>query len=275
MWAKVIPAQLRQDQDGIWRGDPRSAVSYPDEGNALFLDIEERSFWFRHRNRCITAAVKRYRPSGPVVDVGAGNGFVARGLETAGFEVIAVEPGLSGARAARNRGIRRVICGTFEDIGFAPSSLPAVGLFDVLEHVRDDGRLLGMVSAALVPQGLVYLTVPAYQALFSSEDVAAGHFRRYTIRSLTDVVMRSGFQVEYGTYFFAPLPLPILLGRTLPSRLGIAQSKNAIAAESEHSGGGALRYGLEWALSLEARRIARGRYVPFGSSCLIVARKPA
>ena len=39
-------------------------LSYPEDGNARCLAIEDSSFWFRHRNRCIVAAVSRYRPAG-------------------------------------------------------------------------------------------------------------------------------------------------------------------------------------------------------------------
>lgn len=87
---------------------PISKISYPEGGLSRFVDVEQHSFWFRHRNRCIAAAVSHYPPQGAIVDVGAGTGFVGSGLRDAGFEVIAVEPHLDGALISRRRGLKHV-----------------------------------------------------------------------------------------------------------------------------------------------------------------------
>jgi hypothetical protein len=132
--SEFLPSSLQENKTGLWRCKTRSEISYPETGNARLLAVEDTSFWFQHRNRCIVSAVRCFPPGGPIIDVGAGNGFVARGLQDADFDVIAVEPGIDGVLAARQRGVECVICGTVQDVGFAKSSLPAVGLFDV--HLR-------------------------------------------------------------------------------------------------------------------------------------------
>jgi len=93
-----LTAALFLDEDGIWRGHGSAAVSYPADGNDECFQIEDASFWFAHRNRCIAAAAGRFPPAGPIVDVGGGNGFVSRGLIDAGFGAIVLEPGPAGAR---------------------------------------------------------------------------------------------------------------------------------------------------------------------------------
>ena len=87
------------DADGIWRTDCSAPVSYPADVNASCLAVEENSFWFCYRNRCIATAVATAFPVGEGVflDVGAGNGYVACGLMRAGYEVRAVEPSPAGA----------------------------------------------------------------------------------------------------------------------------------------------------------------------------------
>ena len=65
---------LRLDPDsGIWHASAGNQVSYPDDHNAACFLIENDSFWFSHRNRCITAAVRRFPPDGFILDVGGGN----------------------------------------------------------------------------------------------------------------------------------------------------------------------------------------------------------
>jgi len=58
--------------------------------------------------------------------------------QDAGLEVVLVEPGSAGAANARRRGIRHVVCAALEDAGFIPASLPAISLFDVVEHMKED-----------------------------------------------------------------------------------------------------------------------------------------
>ena len=125
---------LKLGADGIWHGIDTRDISYPQDGNEVCFGIEDRSFWFKHRNRCLLAVVKAFPPAkgGALFDIGGGNGFVSRALETAGFDVVLVEPGLSGARNGRRRGLQQVICATTDSAGFKPGFLHAAGLFDVL-----------------------------------------------------------------------------------------------------------------------------------------------
>src|SRR5437879_1765583 len=158
-----IAANLKQGTNGIWSARNLSKVSYPDEGNASCLGVEDTSFWFRHRNNCILEVVKSLPAATAFFDVGGGNGYVAKALQDTGLEVVLVEPGSTGALNARRRGVQHVIRASLEDTGFLPEVLPAVGLFDVLEHVEDDRAFIRTVRNYLSPGGMVYLTVPAFE----------------------------------------------------------------------------------------------------------------
>src|SRR5438046_2339206 len=79
------------DPAGVWVATAHGDVSYPDEGNAACAAIEDTSFWFRHRNRVIAAAVRRFPPlAGPIFDIGGGNGYVSLGLQRAGYSTVLV-----------------------------------------------------------------------------------------------------------------------------------------------------------------------------------------
>jgi hypothetical protein len=90
--ATLAPSLERRDP-GIWFARRQERVSYPDQGNAACLAVEDRSFWFRHRNGCIVSLVRRFPPEGVFLDIGGGNGFVSRGLTAAGVTCALVEPG--------------------------------------------------------------------------------------------------------------------------------------------------------------------------------------
>lgn len=272
-----ISDSLHQASDGIWYCDTAISISYPDDGNESCHAVEDGSFWFSHRNECITAVVDAFPPSdkGPIFDIGGGNGYVAAGLQERGHPVVVVEPGPTGAQNARKRGLEFVVCATTKSAGFKDNSLPAIGLFDVIEHIENDVEFINQMHALLKPGGRIYATVPAYSFLWSGEDEEAGHFRRYSLTNFREMLGDSGFQIEYATYIFRYLPVPIFLLRSLPFKLRACKySRSRESLGRDH----VLRNGLtsqilSHALRAEVNAVRKLQERGFGASCLIVATK--
>ena len=261
--------------EGVWNSSIVSAVSYPEDDNEICFAVEDNSFWFAHRNQCILSAVRLFPPPGPFFDIGGGNGYVAKALQDNGFEVVLVEPGPAGARNARRRGVAHVVRSTLKDAGFRSGTLPGVGLFDVVEHIEDHRDFLSDVRSYIVDSGRVYITVPAFQRLWAHEDVEAGHWRRYNLAQICGLVKDCGFEVEYSTYFFQFLLLPIYLFRALPYSVGIPPKKNVeVRVHKDHhiTNPAALRI-IGWLSSRELTSVASRRRIGLGASCLVVARK--
>ena len=273
----LLSDALHLDENtGIWRANVAAAgdVSYPADHNAACVHLEDGSFWFTHRNRCIIAAVRRFPPDGFILDIGGGNGFVARGLIDAGFETALLEPGCAGAHNAKqSRRVPTVINATIDEASIRPGSVPNIGLFDVLEHIDDDRLFVRRLYDIIRPGGFLYLTVPAFDWLWSMSDVDAMHFRRYTRRTLT-AVLTGGFEVLYSTYLFQRLvPFSMLL-RAVPYRLGLARPGRADVYKREHAVERKRLAGvLRWMLDHEAAAIAVAKSLVVGSSLLVVARR--
>jgi SAM-dependent methyltransferase len=268
------PSDSLELRDGMWQAREVERISYPGDANDVCFQVEEGSFWFGHRNQCIVSAIRQFPPSGTLFDIGGGNGFVASGLQAAGIDVALVEPGV-GARNALKRGVRNVVCATFEGASFEPQTLAAAGAFDVVEHIKDDVAFLRGIRGALVPGGRFFCTVPAFTALWSGADDHAGHFRRYSRKTLVRAFEDAGFEVEFATYFFMWLALPIFLLRVVPARLGIRDKTDfgsIEAARAAHRYPAALSGIVNATQAWELRRIIARRPVPFGTSLLCVAR---
>jgi len=274
---KSISTGLKLGDDGIWYSQDNENISYPSEGNENCFAVEDGSFWFRHRNNCIASIVKNFPPKDneTIFDIGGGNGFVSLGLANAGFDVALLEPGSVGTRNAKKRGLKNVICATTDAAKLKQHSLPAVGLFDVIEHIEDDLAFLQSIRNLMTKGGRLYATVPSYSFLWSEEDVFAGHFRRYDLEDISKVLESAGFQVEFSSYIFRFLPIPIFLFRTLPYKMGLSKAEsNAKNASRDHAGkDGAMAKILNSILHREIENLDNMRTMRFGGSCLLVAKR--
>jgi hypothetical protein len=68
--------------------------------------------------------------------------------------------------------------------------------FNVLEHIEDDVAALAHLREAVASRAVLGLVVPAHPWLYGRMDAQAGHFRRYTRRSLKSALERAGWNVE-------------------------------------------------------------------------------
>jgi 2-polyprenyl-3-methyl-5-hydroxy-6-metoxy-1,4-benzoquinol methylase len=195
-------------------------------------------------------------------------------LEEKGISTVLIEPGIQGCINAKNRGLNNVVCSTLENASLIKGSIPAIGLFDVVEHIEHDVDFLKSIYSYLKDGGFVFITVPAFNALWSNEDVDAGHFRRYTTKELKRKLQSVGFQIEYSTYIFSILPIAVFLFRTLPSKLGLNRNSDSLDKhKKEHKSGGLAGKILNYIWSFEISRIKSGKVIRIGGSCLVIGRK--
>ena len=275
-WQKEM---LNQDtlflEGGIYRQRGREIAkgAYDEFQHEDVFRLEDESWWFKSRNNVIEAGLRAFPlPNNLIVDVGAGNGIVSAHLEKAGIKTILFEPGYCGIRNAKNRGLKSLVCAPFDDTTIKGNSVPAVGLFDVLEHVEDEGGFLKNIWNGLADGGLLYVTVPAHETLWSHEDELVNHYRRYNEKSLNKTMRNNGFNVLFGSYFFRFLSPLIFTFRTLPYRLNPnkrrEQFKKAQIAPSGMLGKAASAY-----FASEAKRIASRKSMSHGASIFMVCQK--
>ncbi|OFX46466.1 MAG: hypothetical protein A2046_04790 [Bacteroidetes bacterium GWA2_30_7] len=262
-------------KDNIWFPKTSTPASYPKDGNETFFQIEDKSFWFKHRNNCIISALNVFFPQNiSFFEIGGGNGYVSSAIQKNGNNVFFVEPDIKGILNAQKRGLENLICASFNDIHFNENTIPAIGVFDVLEHIRNDTEFIKKINSILIHNGLLILTVPAYNFLWSSEDSHDGHFRRYSKNKLNKLLKKNGFDILYSTYFFRILPLPIFIIRTIPSLLGVKRKYIVDEYLKENKEPiGLVKKTLNFSFSKELKNIENKKQMNFGGSILIIAKK--
>lgn len=136
-----------------------------------------------------------------LLDIGCGNGGNLPLLSKYG-NLFAVE--LDGS--SRERSIQRAIA--LVENGSLPDNIPFDGKkfdvitgLDVLEHVEDEQKSLSAIRGRLAPDGLLLLTVPAYNFMWTANDEYSHHKRRYTLSKLNALLQHNGFKVSLSSYF--------------------------------------------------------------------------
>ncbi len=95
-----------------------------------------------------------------------------------------------------------------------------VFLFDVIEHIDKDVEFLKMVHSnpLLSNDTKMFITVPAFQALFSNHDVFLKHYRRHTLVTLDKTIQSAGFKKIKDGYFFTILLIPRIIQKLVEKK---------------------------------------------------------
>lgn len=177
------------------------------------MDLSERNErlavrhpWEMARVRHVTALLQDTicLRGATVLDVGAGDGFVAEHLPRVGAErIVCWDINYDAADLGRADG--RVLRTAAQPAG----TYDVICALDVIEHVQDDVGLLRRLRDEHARPGTVaVVTVPAHQRLYGPHDLALGHYRRYSRSQLESVLELAGWQVAQCGGFFTILLVP-------------------------------------------------------------------
>jgi SAM-dependent methyltransferase len=231
--------------------------------------VEERSFWFRARNRLIVSTFRRRFPAAQsFLEIGCGSGVVLAALRDAfptmrltGGELY--EEGLDIAK--RRLPDADLVMLDARELPYV-DAFDVVGAFDVLEHIDEDELVLEQMLRAARPGGGVFVLVPQHPWLWSEHDEIVEHRRRYTRKELVTKAERAGIHVVEVTSFVSSL-LPAMAVSRAVDRV---RKKTDPIANLEP---GPLNAVLEKILDGERKLIERGVSLPFGGSLMLVGRK--
>jgi ubiquinone/menaquinone biosynthesis C-methylase UbiE len=240
---------------------------------ALTAAAEPTHFWFRGFRAYVAPAIRQVaggRRDLTILDCGCGTGHNLRVLlapygRTFGFDLAA-----DAMRRARASG-RPLVRASIEQIPFRASTFDLVTSFDVVQSVPDDRQAMRELARVLKPGGHAVLNVTALDFMRGDHSDVWGELRRYTPRRATRLLQQGGLEPVRVAFLFASL-LPLMLTVRLlqrVQRLWRAPSGDEDLAMPP-APINALLSGIVRGEAALGRRVP----MPFGSSLLIVARKP-
>ena len=239
------------------------------EYGAAYAHTYREHWWWRAREAILLDTLRglRLSPHLEILDVGCGDAVSFSVLSefgaVRGIEVD--EALLDPSGPYRDRISSRPLGESLYD---GPEwSFDLITALDVIEHIEDDRGAVASMARMLRPDGLMILTVPAFELLWDHHDDVNHHLRRYTASRLRSVLEGQGVAVLELRYAFRALFLPKLLVRLANSARSRKVAQHGIPAAPINN---AMR-----TLCLAEDRLLRRVPIPFGTSVLAVLRKPA
>ena len=234
--------------------------------------LETGNFWFRARNKIILWALRRYSPDmRSFLEVGCGTGFVIQAIakKFPRTKLVGSDYFEEGLKYAKQRVPKaQFIKMDARKISYN-ATFDSLGAFDVLEHIDEDESVLVQLCKALKPEGIMIITVPQHEWLWSPVDEYACHIRRYNAGELHGKVCQAGFEILRSTSFVSTLLPMMYLSRRLQKNF----SKRTMDSVVELQINPLLNRIFELFLTFEFVFINCGITLPFGGSRLLVARK--
>lgn len=261
---------------------PKADISYDQSHFPDLFAAENRHFWFRARNKVISALAQQLVADFPagyrLVEIGCGNGNVLQELDRISTDgtAIGVDLFADGLRFAQSRVSAPLVQADIFAMPFK-TTFELVGMFDVLEHLPNDTDVLAQVHTMLSPGGALLLTVPAFKSLWSYADRNANHKRRYTRQDLEQKLAQVGFKAEFVSYYMMSVFPLVWAGRKVANR-ALRLSDNPRELERSmfknelkiRPGANQLLY---HAVSQEIPFLKRRLHIPFGTSLIAIGRK--
>jgi SAM-dependent methyltransferase len=230
-------------------------------------EVEDRHWWYQGRRRVLERTIRRLAlPAGArILDAGCGSGRNMIDLARHGT-VTGIELSPTSVALARERERGEVIEGSVLDMPFDDDAFDLTVSLDVIEHLQDDVAALRELRRVTKPGGVLLVTVPAYQWLWSGHDEINHHHRRYNRRTLLAAAQNAGWHEQRYAHFNSLL-LPIAIALRALERFKPATTKSSLDLWVPPA---PVNWALRQPLNLEAVVIGRGGSIPAGLSLLAV-----
>lgn len=180
--------------------------------------VWNENWWSQHRYKVVTKFLPIKGSKQKLLDFGCGNCLFLHYLQKQGYSLSlsGYDPYISPLEDFRGNKIEARLFNKLRDI--PTDGFDLITSLDCIEHIDNDKDALMQMHRLLKPQGILAVTVPAFQFLYSLHDAAVGHYRRYNKKQLEAVLDAAGFQVNFSAYFF-PALVPMAIFRRFYLRL--------------------------------------------------------
>lgn len=235
--------------------------NYFDESNSDFYDteyfisLEYRYFSGAHNGKVENVLSMAGDVSGKkMLDIGCGGGFFTNEFHKQGADIAGIDYAKHGIAFAKSRfpGIDFAVCSAYALKDFKENEFDMILLLDVIEHVRDQIKVLNEIKRVLKPNGLLVIStdiegglwfnkfvfrIISFSHIFSKEgrayrlikrveshrrkfkDYHKSHCNAISFESLKNILEKTNFKIkEHRAYPFVRVPVRDIFLKLLPMK---------------------------------------------------------
>lgn len=199
-----------------------------------YYTLEREGWWFKARLFILESVIKKLKFDSniSILNVGAATGATSEMLAKYG-EVTSLEYDKYCCEFLKEKTGIEAINASLTDLPFTDNSFDLVCAFDVIEHIENHEKAVDEIFRVLKPKAKYFITVPAFQTLWSNHDVVNHHYRRYKKNNLNKLITKSRLKIEYTLYFNFLLFIPISITRFILNVIPIKRDKNSSGSDNE------------------------------------------
>jgi SAM-dependent methyltransferase len=241
----------------------------------VIYETELTHWWPRGRRHILASTLRQFAPPDRplrIADVGCGMGSTFGMLAEFGW-VVGVDASPTALSFSKERGHPLLVAGSLPVLPFADGTFDVVCALDVIEHIDDDFAAAKELWRVCKPGGLLLITVPAYQWLWSDHDDVNEHRRRYTRKRLRASFAQVPVEYKKLSYMNTLLAPPAMAVRLVKNLFRKAPGDSAELKSDVYHVPTFLNEILARVFASEAVWLRHGS-LPFGISVLCAARKP-
>ena len=161
----LSPRFKEEDILQFYQGQDYYAPSHARQGYDDYLDL--RAAWIKTFRRRLQV-VKKYQPSGRILDIGCGPGFFLEAAREMGYDDLwGIDPSDYIVGVARKNFGEKILQGTLESDELKPASFDMLTAFDVFEHIYRPVEFLERAHQLLKPEGIFAFTTPNPESLLA------------------------------------------------------------------------------------------------------------
>lgn len=240
-----------------------------------YFNFERNHWWFKVRNKILLKLIQKYNKihSPEILNIGAATGYSSELLEKTG-RVVSVENDAETCQYVKSELNLDMVQTSILDLPFNDNSFDVVCAFDVIEHVEDPDTAVKEMLRVCRNNGLLVISLPAFQFLWSEHDEINHHYKRYRLceikKMFTDRPAARVFTSYFNFFLFSPIAFLRIVSRIFRSK---KRENKQLKSDFERFNNGFLNKILYFIFNIETSLMSIGVSFFTGVSLVAVYRK--
>jgi len=210
----------KKDRDGIFKSSKliiHNNSEYLESDFKILKEMQDKHFWYSGRHSLINTILKKYRNANhkEFIDLGGGTGgwinYLSSFNELNNCQIALGDSSVVALKISQKILDEKVDLYHIDLMSLEwKNKWDIIFLLDVIEHCPSDEHIFNQIYEALKPGGLLIVTTPALDILWSYNDVLAQHLRRYKKSDYVKLANGSNFKLietRYFMFFLSPIYL--------------------------------------------------------------------